>query len=147
MPWSWPTAPTLIPPAPSGSFSWPKRSKCTAEIVRPSGRAVGPSPRSKMRKLILLDTDPGIGTPGADVDDGLAIALALLHPGCELLGLTIVAGNVVEEEGLPNALRLLEIAGRTEVPVVSGATRPLLRDPSRIRELMGGRRRPAGARF
>jgi len=100
-----------------------------------------------MPKPIILDTDPGIGTPGSDVDDGLAIALALLHPGCELLGLTIVAGNVVHEEGLPNALRLLEIAGRTEVPVVSGATRPLLRDPSRIRELMGARRRQAVERF
>jgi Inosine-uridine preferring nucleoside hydrolase/Bacterial extracellular solute-binding protein len=96
-----------------------------------------------MPKPIILDTDPGIGTPGSDVDDGLAIVLGLLHPACDLLGLTIVAGNVVHEEGLPNALRLLEIAGRTEVPVVPGATRPLLRDPRRIRELMGARRRQA----
>jgi inosine-uridine nucleoside N-ribohydrolase len=100
-----------------------------------------------MRKPILLDTDPGIGTPGADVDDGLAIALALLHPGCELLGLTIVAGNVVHEEGLPNALRLLEIAGRADVPVCAGATRPLVRDPRPIREHLEGRRRQAVERF
>ena len=98
-------------------------------------------------KSIILDTDPGIGTPGSDVDDGLAIVLGLLHPACDLLGVTIVAGNVVHEEGLPNALRLLEIARRTEVPVVPGATRPLLRDPSRIRELMGARRRQAVERF
>lgn len=99
------------------------------------------------RKAIILDTDPGIGTPGSDVDDGLAIALALLHPACDLLGLTIVAGNVVHEDGLPNALRLLEIAGRTDVPVLAGATRPLLRDPSGIRALMGARRRQAVERF
>lgn len=99
------------------------------------------------RKAIILDTDPGIGTPGSDVDDGLAIALGLRHPACDLLGLTIVAGNVTHQEGLPNALRLLEIAGRTEVPVFAGAVRPILRDPSRIRELMGARRHQAVERF
>ena len=51
-------------------------------------------------KAIILDTDPGIGSPGSDVDDALAIVLGLLHPGCELLGLTIVAGNVPLDEGL-----------------------------------------------
>jgi inosine-uridine nucleoside N-ribohydrolase len=94
-------------------------------------------------KPIILDTDPGIGTPGSDVDDGLAIALALLHPGCELLGLTIVAGNVPHEDGLPNALRLLEIAGRADVPVYAGATRPLVRDPGRYRARQDERRRQA----
>ena len=54
------------------------------------------------RKAIILDTDPGIGTPGSDVDDGLAIAMGLLHPACDLLRLTIVAGNVAHEEGLPD---------------------------------------------
>lgn len=101
----------------------------------------------RARKSIILDTDPGIGTPGSDVDDGLAIALGLLHRDCDLLGLTIVAGNVVQEDGVPNALRLLEIAGRTDVPVFAGAVRPLLRDPRRIRELLDGRRRAAVERF
>jgi inosine-uridine nucleoside N-ribohydrolase len=104
-------------------------------------------PQESTPKAIILDTDPGIGTPGSDVDDGLAIALGLLHPACDLLGLTIVAGNVAHEEGLPNALRLLEIAGRPDVPVVAGGTRPLLRDPSRIRESMDARRRRAVERF
>ena len=54
-------------------------------------------------KAIILDTDPGIGSPGSDVDDALAIVLGLLHPGCELVGLTIVAGNVPLEEGVPTA--------------------------------------------
>lgn len=98
-------------------------------------------------KPIILDTDPGIGTPGSDVDDGLAIALGLLHPGCDLLGLSIVAGNVPLEEGVPNALRLLEIAGRKEVPVVPGATRPLLKDSRPTRERLDGRRRLSVERF
>ena len=104
-------------------------------------------PEGLKRTAIILDTDPGIGTPGSDVDDGLAIALALLHPACDLLGLTIVAGNVGQDEGLPNALRLLEIAGRANVPVFAGAARPILRDPSGIRELMGARRRQSVERF
>lgn len=99
------------------------------------------------RVPVILDTDPGIGSPGSDVDDGLAIVLALRHPACELLGLTIVAGNVVHEEGLPNALRLLEIAGRPDVPVVPGATRPLFRDPAPIRDAMEARRQEAVKRF
>ena len=111
------------------------------------GRIEQGMPRESTRKAIILDTDPGIGTPGSDVDDGLAIALGLLHPACDLVGLTIVAGNVAHEEGLPNALRLLEIAGRPDVPVVAGATRPLLRDASHIRGLMDARRRQAVARF
>ena len=99
------------------------------------------------RTLVILDTDPGIGTPGSDVDDGLAIALALRHPGCELLGLTIVAGNVVQPEGVANALRLLEIAGRTDVPVVPGAERPLWRDPEPIRARIAARRQRSVERF
>jgi purine nucleosidase len=99
------------------------------------------------RKTIILDTDPGIGSPGSDVDDGLAIVLGLLHPACDLLGLTVVAGNVPLEEGVPNTLRLLEIAGRPEVPVLPGAARPLLRDPRPIRELMASRRRQTVERF
>jgi inosine-uridine nucleoside N-ribohydrolase len=98
-------------------------------------------------KPIILDTDPGIGTPGSDVDDGLAIVLGLRHPGCDLLGLTIVAGNVAQEDGVPNALRLLEIAGRPEVPVIPGATRPLLKDPRPTRERLDGRRRQSVERF
>jgi inosine-uridine nucleoside N-ribohydrolase len=100
-----------------------------------------------MGKPIILDTDPGIGTPGSDVDDGLAIALGLLHSDGDLLGLTIVAGNVVQEDGVANALRLLDIAGRTDVPVFPGATRPLLRDPTCIRERLDGRRRQSAERF
>jgi hypothetical protein len=102
---------------------------------------------SQPPKPVILDTDPGIGTPGSDVDDSLAIALGLLHPGCSLLGLTVVAGNVVQEEGVPNALRFLEIAGRTDVPVVPGAERPLWRDPRSIREWMEARRQRSIERF
>src|SRR5215217_2844321 len=66
---------------------------------------------------ILLDTDPG-------VDDALAIFLALQSPELELLALTTVAGNVGLEATTRNALLLLELAGRSDLPVHSGETPP-----------------------
>ena len=69
---------------------------------------------------IIIDTDPG-------TDDALAIFLALNSPELQVEALTPVAGNVPLELTLPNALRLLEIAGKTGIPVAAGADRPLVR--------------------
>jgi inosine-uridine nucleoside N-ribohydrolase len=69
---------------------------------------------------IILDTDPG-------VDDAMAIFLALRSPELQLEAITTVSGNVPLSFTLPNALRLVEIAGRTDVPVAAGAAVPLLR--------------------
>jgi purine nucleosidase len=66
---------------------------------------------------ILLDTDPG-------VDDALALFLALQSPELELLALTTVAGNVGLEATTRNALLLLELAGRSDIPVHAGETPP-----------------------
>lgn len=94
---------------------------------------------------LILDCDPGNGTPGADIDDGLAIALALRSPGVELAAITVVAGNVPLAEGVRNTLRLLDQASRADVPVYAGAAQPLLQDPSAIRERLDRRgREPPG---
>jgi inosine-uridine nucleoside N-ribohydrolase len=77
---------------------------------------------------LVIDTDPGIGIPGADIDDGLAIALALRSPEVEVEAVTVVAGNVPLEQGVECVLALLEVAGATEVPVHRGAAEPLLQD-------------------
>src|SRR5271165_6432610 len=69
---------------------------------------------------IIIDTDPG-------VDDALAILLALRSPEFKVEAITPVAGNVPLEFTLANALRLVEIAGRTDVPVAAGASHPLVR--------------------
>lgn len=69
---------------------------------------------------IIIDTDPG-------VDDALAILLALRSPELKVEAITPVAGNVPLAFTLPNALRLVEIAGRTDVPVAAGASHPLVR--------------------
>jgi inosine-uridine nucleoside N-ribohydrolase len=71
---------------------------------------------------ILLDCDPGH-------DDAIALLLALASPEVELRGVTTVAGNQTLEKTTANAIRVLELAGRNEVPVAAGSPRPLLREP------------------
>jgi purine nucleosidase len=73
-------------------------------------------------RRILIDCDPGI-------DDALALLLALRSPELHVEAVTVVAGNVPVDRGAANALRLVELAGRPEVPVARGARRPLLRQP------------------
>ncbi|XP_042967635.1 probable uridine nucleosidase 2 isoform X1 [Carya illinoinensis] len=65
-------------------------------------------------KKIIIDTDPGI-------DDAMAIFLALRSPEVELIGLTTVFGNVYTTLATRNALHLLEVAGRTDIPVAEGS--------------------------
>jgi len=69
---------------------------------------------------VIIDTDPG-------VDDAFALLLAMRSPELKIEGITAVAGNVPLELTLPNALRMVEIAGRADIPVAAGARRPLLR--------------------
>jgi inosine-uridine nucleoside N-ribohydrolase len=72
-------------------------------------------------RKILIDTDPGI-------DDAMAIFYALSSPELEVVGLTTVFGNAHTEVTTRNALSLLEIAGRTDIPVARGAVKPLAMD-------------------
>jgi purine nucleosidase len=97
---------------------------------------------------VLLDCDPGI-------DDAFAIVFACGHPGLDLAGLTTVSGNVDLDTVTANALSVLELAGRPDVPVVPGSARPLLRPALDARHVHGegglgaarlpaARARPAG---
>jgi len=70
---------------------------------------------------IVIDCDPGH-------DDAIAILLALASPEVELLAVTTVAGNQTLEKTTRNALKVLELAGRADVPVAAGAERPLRRE-------------------
>jgi purine nucleosidase len=72
-----------------------------------------------MVEKIIIDTDPG-------VDDTMAIFYALESGRFDLLGLTTVFGNVHTELATINALRLMEVAGRTDIPVIQGAQSPLV---------------------
>jgi inosine-uridine nucleoside N-ribohydrolase len=70
---------------------------------------------------IVLDCDPGH-------DDAIALLLALASPEVELLGVTTTYGNQTLEKTTANALRVLELVGRSDVPVATGAERPLVRE-------------------
>ena len=69
-------------------------------------------------RRILIDTDPG-------TDDALAILMALSSHSIDIVGLTTVGGNVPLARSTRNALAILEYAGRREMPVWSGASRPI----------------------
>jgi pyrimidine-specific ribonucleoside hydrolase len=73
-----------------------------------------------MTTPIVIDCDPGH-------DDAIAILLALASPEVELRGISVVAGNQTLEKTTKNALKTLELAGRTDIPVVVGADAPLQR--------------------
>ena len=70
---------------------------------------------------VLVDCDPG-------QDDAIALLLALASPELDVVGVTTVAGNQTLEKTTANALSVLELAGRADVPVAAGAERPLVRD-------------------
>jgi inosine-uridine nucleoside N-ribohydrolase len=72
------------------------------------------------RNKIIIDTDPG-------VDDTMAIYFALRSARLDVIGLTTIFGNVDVDLATVNALRILEIAGRTDVPVLKGSQNPLTR--------------------
>jgi len=77
-------------------------------------------PASRGPFRVIIDTDPG-------VDDALALLLAMRSAELKIEGITPVAGNVPLELTLPNALRMVEIAGRADIPVAVGAKSPLMR--------------------
>ena len=69
-------------------------------------------------RRVIIDTDPGI-------DDAMAILLALDSPELKVDALTVVPGNVEAWQGLQNALKIVSLAGRCDVPVAAGAQHPL----------------------
>ena len=70
------------------------------------------------KRRVIIDTDPG-------TDDAMAILLALNSPELKVEAVTVVPGNVDGKQGLENALRLLSLAGRCDIPVAGGAGHPL----------------------
>src|SRR6266851_333611 len=69
-------------------------------------------------KKIIFDTDPG-------TDDALALMLALNSPELDVRAITVVPGNVTAAMGLENALRMVSLANRCDIPVARGAQHPL----------------------
>ncbi|HEY0209593.1 nucleoside hydrolase [Acerihabitans sp.] len=74
---------------------------------------------------IIIDTDPAIGIPGTDADDPIAIMLALRDPRLELMAITTVFGNCPPLLGARCASRILQVAGRSDIPVAAGMATPM----------------------
>lgn len=70
---------------------------------------------------IILDCDPGH-------DDAIALILALASPELELKAVTTSAGNQTPDKTLRNALRILTLLQRSDIPVAGGAVKPLMRE-------------------
>ena len=82
-----------------------------------------------MTDLYIIDTDISLGTPFAEIDDGAALICLRRSLGERVLAVTTVHGNVDVQSASWNAQRLCAYLD-WDVPVYSGADRPLLEDPS-----------------
>lgn len=78
----------------------------------------------KRRKFkVLIDTDPGLGKKFADVDDGLALFIALNNPKIfEIEGITTVFGNTPVKKGFRLLKKYLELLNRIDIPHFMGAS-------------------------
>lgn len=83
-----------------------------------------------MSRLVVIDTDPGI-------DDAVAILLALQSAEFDIRGITTVAGNIGIATTTRNAGRILALAGRSDIPVLTGASGPLSRKGFDVAEIHG----------
>src|SRR5579884_1240990 len=82
------------------------------------------------RRKIVIDEDCS-GPGGSNMQ---TVALLLQSPQVEVLGVTVVSGNAWRDDEVRHALRLLEIMGRTDIPVMPGAVFPLVRTREEARE-------------
>ncbi|WP_283688330.1 nucleoside hydrolase [Clostridium perfringens] len=73
------------------------------------------------KRKVIIDCDPGI-------DDALAIILALKSKEIEVIGITTVSGNVESVQGAKNALKVLKLLGRLDIPVYLGESKPIKRE-------------------
>lgn len=97
----------MVPP-------WRTGTAQSAPVVFEAGDSMG-------ARKIIIDTDPG-------QDDAFAVLFALGSPAeLDVVALTTVGGNVPLALTSRNALQLVELAGRTDVPVFAGCPGPMVK--------------------
>ena len=118
-------------------------SRLGAQPSLPTAARTGGDTRAMTPTPIILDCDPGH-------DDAIAILLALASPELELVGVTTVSGNQTLDKTTANALRVLELAGRSGHPGLRGRRRAVRaaagRRGARARRVRARRARPARPR-
>jgi inosine-uridine nucleoside N-ribohydrolase len=80
---------------------------------------------AQAKRRVIIDQD-ALGPAGTDLN---SVLIFLQSPEVETLGITVVSGDGWRDEEVAHTLRLLEITGRTDIPVVPGATFPLVNSP------------------
>jgi inosine-uridine nucleoside N-ribohydrolase len=95
----------------------------TAALLVTSVTSLGQGSQSHGKRKIIIDQDAA-GPAGTDQQSML---LLIQSPQTDVLGLTVVTGDAWLKSEVAHTLRMLEIVGRTDIPVVSGAEYPLVR--------------------
>ena len=80
------------------------------------------------KKLVYVDTDVGLGTPGSEIDDGAALIFLLRNESIKIVGAGSVFGNVPIHDADLNLERLLTWLGGEQIPRGRGAEKPLIED-------------------
>lgn len=98
---------------------------------------------AEARRKIIINEDAS-GPGGSNMQ---TILLLIQSPQVEVLGLTIASGDQWRDEEVAHTLRLLEIIGRTDIPVFAGSEFPLVRtrEESRLWQQRFGKVAYAGA--
>ena len=98
----------------------PSRFLCFSAVVL--GLVATVASAASPKRKVILDQD-ALGPGGSNMQ---ALILALQAPDVEVLGITVTSGDGWRDENVAHTLRLLELIGRTDVPVVPGAIFPLV---------------------
>src|SRR6202047_5605575 len=78
---------------------------------------------AQTKRKVIIDQD----ARGPATTDQQSMLVFLQSPQVEMLGITVVSGDMWRDEEVAHTLRMLEIIGRTDIPVVPGAVFPLVR--------------------
>lgn len=86
--------------------------------------------RAEVAPMLVIHDNDFVGPGGPDIQP---VVLLLANPAVKVLGFTVVSGDGWRDEETAHLLRFLEIAHRTDVPVVNGAVFPLINSVARMR--------------
>src|SRR6266478_10004723 len=102
-------------------FKWRRSLLCILPVI--ALLLACPKSTGQERRKVIIDQDEA-GPAGTDLGSTL---LLIQSPRTEVLGITVVTGDMWLKEEVAHTLRMLELIGRTDIPVVPGAEYPLVR--------------------
>jgi inosine-uridine nucleoside N-ribohydrolase len=105
------------------------KQRLTLTIGLASALLAAAAPASEVRRKVIIDQD-AFGPGGSNLQ---AILMVVQAPDVEVLGVTIESGDGWQKENVAHTLRMLELVGRQDIPVVPGATYPLVNSEEETR--------------